>query len=118
MFEKYKNLLDFDSSNLIARLLDYGIEDLELLVDCIYIVLNFTNQEKVPWQLERLLYSMCIDYNKLLINASAEDNNAKSITRGDFKIEFKDDTEVKKYAQSQLLQNYSNDLVEFRKLRF
>ena len=32
--------------------------------------------------------------------------------------EFKDDTEVKKYAQSQLLQNYSNDLVEFRKLRF
>lgn len=117
-YNSLNELLDFDSKKLIDRLRQKGIEDVEeMLLDCIFVILNFTNQEKVPSHLERTLYSMCIDYDKMYKKASQSDSTVKSITRGDFRTEFKDENELKKYIELQLRQNYASSLVEFRKLR-
>ena len=114
----YEDHLAFNGRDLVDRLVDKGIEDVEnVLLDCIFVILNFTNQDKVPRHLERTLYNMCIDYDTMYKKASEPDSNIKSITRGDFKTEFKDERELKKYIETQLIQNYSNSLVEFRKLR-
>lgn len=118
MNKTYEELLDFDPNNLIERLQKNNVEDYEeKLLDCIFIILNFTNQNKVPYHLERTLYSMCIDCNKMYEKALEADSKIKSITRGDLKTEFRDETELKKYIEAQLLQGYANSLVEFRKLR-
>lgn len=117
-YKSYKDLLDFDSNDLIVRLYQKEIKDADnVLLDCIFIILNFTNQDKVPWHLERTLYSMCVDYDTMYKKALQTDGNIKSITRGDFKTEFKDESELKKYIETQLTQNYASSLVEFRKLR-
>lgn len=118
MNNTYEELLDFDPNNLIERLQKNNVEDYEeKLLDCIFIILNFTNQNKVPYHLERTLYNMCIDCNKLYEKALEADSKIKSIARGDLKTEFRDETELKKYIEPQLLQGYANSLVEFRKLR-
>lgn len=117
-YNSYNDLLDFDGANLVDRLYKKGLEDVEdMLLDCIFVILNFTNQEKVPSHLERTLYSMCIDYDKMYKKASENDSSVKSITRGDFKTEFKDESELKKYITLQLTHSYAGTLVEFRKLR-
>lgn len=120
--ELIRERVEFNPENLITRIQEKN-SDLEeesiyqIILDNIYIILNFTNQEKVHEKLERTLYSMCIDYYKLLVKADETDNKIKSTTRGDFKVEFLENNEIKRYAESQILTNYSNILVEFRKMR-
>lgn len=120
--ELIKEKVEFNPENLITRVIakypELEEESIyQIILDNIYIILNFTNQDKVHKKLERTLYSMCIDYYKLLLKSDEKDNKIKSTTRGDFKVEFLEDTEIKRYAESQILTNYSNVLVEFRKMR-
>lgn len=120
--ELIKERVEFNPENLITRI-KAKYPELEeepicqIILDNIYIILNFTNQDKVHEKLERTLYSMCIDYYKLLLKSDEKDNKIKSTTRGDFKVEFLENTEIKRYVESQILTNYSNVLVEFRKMR-
>ena len=120
--ELIKSKLEFEPEDLIKRITEKYPELGEnyihqIILDNIYIILNFTNQDKVHEKLERTLYSMGIDYYKLLLKSDEKDNKIKSTTRGDFKVEFLEDTETKRYAESKILTNYSNVLVEFRKMR-
>ena len=126
MFEKINEKLDFDSKDIIERLLkkiDKTEEEIhELLLDVVEIVLGYIHCDKVPEGLERTLYKMVIDYDDIENFSSASDrfkSDIKSIQRGDVKTEFQD-TSNKKLTESTrsiLIKDYTTILNRFRKMQ-
>ncbi len=126
MLEKINEKLDFDSKDIIERLVKKlgKTEDevYELLLDVIEIVLGYIHCDKVPEGLERTLYKMIIDYETLETSSSASDrfkSDIKSVQRGDVKTEFQDtsDKKLTESTRSVLIKDYAAILNGFRKMQ-